>query len=92
MQELVYQELGIKSNTFQIGAGIRKAGLTGPMRRHDSKGLMLYWPEGNSESLSETKVSLKDTFSLKERLGEHFMYYSWMLIVMPRTDNEEDET
>eukprot|EP00971_Amphidinium_carterae_P304118 6043773-Amphidinium_carterae.2 len=86
MQELAYQELGIKSNTFLVGAGIRKAGLPGLGRTH------AILAEGEPRiSERNAEVSHRDTFSLKEVLGR-FMYYSWMFIVMSRTDNEEDET
>eukprot|EP00971_Amphidinium_carterae_P146931 2911816-Amphidinium_carterae.2 len=43
------RDLGVslpRTRDYIPGAGIRKAGLPGPMRHRDSKGLMLYWPRG----------------------------------------------
>eukprot|EP00971_Amphidinium_carterae_P121653 2409190-Amphidinium_carterae.1 len=52
------------------------------------------WQSTRYPGLSSSSMSALDTFSLKELLGDHYLYYSWMLIdtefVIPRTD-EEDE-
>eukprot|EP00971_Amphidinium_carterae_P097471 1928904-Amphidinium_carterae.2 len=93
LRRFAAHELGLSSDTFLVGNGIRKIRLS-IERAHDMhQALLLAWPTSCPHNIMEQEFDVTEPLALKEVLGKDYMHFSWVVIVYDAitADHQEKE-